>query len=80
MNLDTPLLAIGGEWMRLIYRAIYAYQPANNKHNWIEVGDLPTGRARCACTVLSSVAIFVAGGSTSIDSSLSQTVDVAELL
>ena len=80
LAVNGALLAIGGEWMWLTYRAIYAYQPANSKHNWIKVGDLPTGRARCACTVLSSVAVLVAGGSTSIDSSLSQTVDVAELL
>ena len=78
--INGALLAIGGEWMWLTNRVIYAYQPANSNHNWVKVGVLPTGRTRCACTVLSSVAIVVAGGSTSIDSSLSQTVEIAELL
>ena len=80
LAVNGALLAIGGEWMWLTNRVIYAYQPANSKHNWIKVGELPTGGTRCACTVLSNVVVIVAGGSTPIDSSLSQTVDVAELL
>lgn len=80
--INGALLAIGGEWMWLTNRIIYVYhdQPANNKHNWVKVGVLPTGRARCACTVLSSGVVIIAGGSTSTDINLSQTVEVAEQL
>ena len=82
LTVRGALLAVGGEWMWLTNRVIYAYdcQPASSKRNWVKVGELPTGRTRCACAVLSGVAVIVAGGSTSIDSSLSQTVEVAELL
>ena len=52
---------------------------ANSKRSWVKVGMLSNGRTRCSCTVLSSGIIVVAAGSTSIDSSLSQTVEVAVL-
>ena len=40
--------------------AIHLYQPSNK--SWIKVGDLPTQRWQCACIVLPSGEIFVAGG------------------
>jgi hypothetical protein len=65
-------------WSNYCINYAYDCQPASSKRNWVKVGVLPTGRTRCACTVLSSGAVIVAGGSTSIDSSPSQTVEVAE--
>ena len=50
------LLAVGGRFSS----AIHLYQPTNR--SWVKVDDLPTQRQRCACIVLSSGEIFVAGG------------------
>ena len=54
--LNGALLAVGGEWSS----AIHLYQPTNK--SWVKVGDLPTKRRWCACAVLPSGEIFVAGG------------------
>ena len=54
--LNRALLAVGG------YRssAIHLYQPSSR--SWIKVSDLPAKLSRCACVVLPSGEIFVAGG------------------
>ena len=47
---------------------IYHYQPSTKR--WIKAGELPTGRQCCACTVLPSGELFVAGSrinNTSVD-------------
>ena len=54
--LNGALLAVGG-WKS---SAIYLYQPSNS--SWVNVGDLPTERSQCACLVLPSGEILVAGG------------------
>ena len=64
------LLTIGG-WGS---SAIHLYQPTNNR-SWVKVGDLPTKRRKCACTVLPSGEIFVAGGQS--DSHYNHRVDIA---
>ena len=50
--------------------AIYLYQPDSNE--WVKVGDLPTPRYGCACSVLPSGEIAVAGG---YDGNLCSDVD-----
>ena len=55
--LNGALLTIGGYHDS---SAIYHYQPSSR--SWIKVGDLPTKRYRCACTVLPNGEIFVVGG------------------
>ena len=54
--LNGALLAVGG-WES---SAIHLYQPSNS--SWVNVGDLPTKQLQCACLVLPSGQIFVAGG------------------
>ena len=53
--------------------AIYLFKPSNK--SWIKIGDLPTGRAKCGCTVLPTGEVFVAGGFDS-----SQRVDIATVI
>ena len=78
INLRGALLAIGGRLNNQYNTAIHVYQPATN--DWSKVGDLPhaTERAGCACTLLSSGELLVAGG---VESSghRSKRVDVAAL-
>ena len=53
---NGALLAVGGSRSS----AIHHYQPSSK--SWVKVGDLPTRRWMCACTVLPNGEIFVAGG------------------
>ena len=56
--LNGALLIVAGEGSSAIHR----YQPSSR--SWVKVGDLPTKRWQCACTVLPSGEIFVVGGTT----------------
>ena len=51
------LLTVGGRFSS----AIHLYQPSSWR-SWVKVGDLPIQRWQCACIVLPSGEIFVAGG------------------
>ena len=55
--LNGALVAVGGNDSS----AIHVFQPSNRR--WVKVGDLPDQRCDCACIVLPSGEIFVAGGS-----------------
>ena len=59
------VLAIGGCHGNVHSTAIHIYQPATN--NWKKVGDLPSPRSECSCTLLSKGGIVVAGGFDSSD-------------
>ena len=54
--LNGALLAVGGYETS----AIHHYQPSSR--SWIKVGELLTARWECACTILPSGEILVAGG------------------
>ena len=54
------LLAVGGSHGRQRSSAIHVYDQEKNK--WNKVGDLPTEREYCACCLLPSGEILVAGG------------------
>ena len=54
--LKGALVAVGGSRSS----AIHLYHPSSR--SWVKVGDLPTKRWTCACVVLPSGEIFVAGG------------------
>ena len=56
-SLNGSLLSVGGYGGS---KAIYHYQPSSK--NWIKAGELPAERSCCACTVLPSGEVFVAGG------------------
>ena len=67
--LDTPLegstaLCLNGALMTVggakYSTTIYYFNPSTRR--WIKAGELPTGREGCACTVLPSGELFVAGG------------------
>ena len=60
ITLHGALLAVGGCHGNDRSTAIHAYQPATN--NWKQVGELPTARDSCACTLLPSGELLVAGG------------------
>ena len=54
------LLAVGGSHGRQRSSAIHVYD--QEKNAWNKVGDLPTERVDCACSLLPSGEILVAGG------------------
>ena len=57
------LLAVGGSHGRQRNSAIHVYD--QEKNAWNKVGDLPTERQDCACCLLPSGEILVAGGDSS---------------
>ena len=67
------LLTVGG-WDS---SAIHLYQPS--RRSWVKVGDLPTQRWQCACIVLPSGEVFVAGGRSGVNY-ISSVVDIATIL
>ena len=68
--LNGALLTVGGRESSAIHR----YQPSSR--SWVKVGDLPTERWQCACTVLPNGEIFIVGGSTKIGGRLVRPVHV----
>jgi hypothetical protein len=68
--LNGVLLTVGGD----VNSAILHYQPSSR--SWIKVGDLPTKRWRCACTVLPNGEIFVVGGCAKIGGKIEDLVCV----
>ena len=71
--LNETLLAVGG-----LYGSssdIHLYQ--HNAKKWIKVGELPIGRSQCACAVLPSGELFVAGGDAR---GSEQHVDIAQMI
>ena len=65
------LLTVGG-WGS---SAIYLYQPS--RRSWVKVGDLPTKQWACACIVLPSGEILVAGGDSGF--CYTSSVDIATI-
>ena len=76
ITLHGALLAVGGCHGNDRSTAIHVYQPATN--NWKQVGELPTARSECACTLLPSGELLVAGGYDS-NGKLTIRVDVAAM-
>ncbi|XP_064407475.1 mitogen-activated protein kinase kinase kinase kinase 4-like isoform X3 [Halichondria panicea] len=64
LSIERSLLAVGGEDDRdNSSSSIHLYQPDTRR--WVKVGDLPTARYSCTCSVLPSGEVIVAGGLTS---------------
>ena len=59
------VVAIGGLHGKERSTAIFVYQPATNI--WNKVGDSPSARSHCSCTILPSSEILVLGGYDSKD-------------
>ncbi len=61
LSIGRSLLAVGG-WddRRNTSSWIHLYQPDTRR--WVKVGDLPTARDSCTCSVLPSGEVIVAGG------------------
>ncbi len=61
LSIGRSLLAVGGMDDRLNLSSwIHLYQPDTRR--WVKVGDLPTARHSCTCSVLPSGDVIVAGG------------------
>ena len=58
LTFNGALLLVGG-WKS---SAIHLYQPSSR--SWVKIGYLPSERWKCACTVLPSGEILIAGGQT----------------
>ena len=61
LNVGGSLLAVGG-WDGKLSSSIHLYQPDTRR--WVKVGDLPTARCYCICSLLPSGEVIVAGGQT----------------
>ena len=70
LSVGGSLLALGGRHGRQ-RSSIHLYQPDTRR--WVKVGDLPTTRYDCTCSVLPSGEVIVAGGDNG--SSSISTVD-----
>ena len=76
LSIGRSLLAVGGADDRYYPSlSIHLYQPDTRR--WVKVGDLPTTRYNCTCSVLASGEVIVAGGQrqTAISYNIIQTVD-----
>ena len=76
LSLKGALLAVGGRDLtqRCAVKSIHLYQPDTS--NWVKVGELPTERWQCACTVLPTGELFVAGNGDMVK----KQVDVAKMI
>ena len=72
LSIGRSLLAVGGWDGDNSSSSIYLYQPDTRR--WVKVGDLPTARECCTCSVLPSGEVIVAGGQTAINHYI-RTVD-----
>ena len=81
LALRGSLLAVGGRHSSMDpSSAIHLYQPGSEQ--WVKVGDLPTARDSCSCTLLPRGEILVAGGFTiqgRYNTSYISQVDVASV-
>ena len=74
LSIGRSLLAVGGRDDRTNRSSsIHLYQPDTRR--WVKVGDLPTARLCCTCSVLPSGEVIVAGGQTKLFGNYLQTVD-----
>ncbi|XP_064389593.1 uncharacterized protein LOC135337585 isoform X3 [Halichondria panicea] len=63
LSIGRSLLAVGGRDSRVNpSSSIHLYQPDTRR--WVKVGDLPTARYCCTCSVLPCGEVIVAGGET----------------
>ncbi|XP_064407318.1 uncharacterized protein LOC135352087 isoform X1 [Halichondria panicea] len=74
LSIGRSLLAVGGrDDRRNPSSSIHLYQPDTRR--WVKVGDLPTARYSCTCSVLPSGEAIVAGGQTNLFVNYVQTVN-----
>ncbi len=72
LSIGRSLLAVGGWDRGNSSSSIHLYQPDTRR--WVKVGDLPTARYSCTCSVLPSGEVIVAGGQTNSITSI-PTID-----
>ena len=74
LSIGRSLLVVGGRDDRgKPSSSIHLYQPDTRR--WVKVGDLPTARYNCTCSVLPSGEVIVAGGQTQLSDYI-PTVDL----
>ena len=76
LSLKGTLLAVGGRdvTQHCEVKSIYLYK--THTKSWIKVGELPTERWQCACTVLPTGELFIAGNGNMIQ----KQVDLAIMI
>ena len=72
LNVRGSLLAVGGRHCNDPSSSIHLYQPDISR--WVKVGDMPSARYCCACSVFPNGEIMIAGGDNGQSNYLS-TVD-----
>ena len=78
VSINGFLLAVGGEEGNgedengRTTSAIHLYQPDTGK--WVKVGDLPTPRQDCICTIITDTELLVVGGGNGENKPLKNTV------
>ena len=62
LSISGSLLSLGGKTMdeHEAVTTIHHYQP--DTEEWVKVGDLPSPRSECTCTVINNGEVLVAGG------------------
>ena len=60
LNFEGSLLSVGGISHWKASSSVYIHLPDTKK--WVKVGDLPSVRYNCTCSVLPSGEIIIAGG------------------
>ncbi len=77
LSIGRSLFAVGG-WDDRHNRSssIHLYEPYTRE--WVKVGDLPTSRCNCTCSVLPSGEVIVAGGNYRLG--YSNTVDFLSII
>ena len=79
LNVGGSLLAVGGLDDRYIpSSSIHLYQPDTRR--WVRVGDLPTARYDCTCSVLPSGEVIVAGGQAGISKEVSNYISTVDFV
>ena len=73
LSISGSLLALGGKIIdkREAETTIHHYQPETGE--WVKVGDLPSPRSKCTCTVINNGEVLVAGGEKSIITPMKST-------
>jgi hypothetical protein len=79
---DTPVvsatvLAFNGALLAVGAAHVHVFKPSTRK--WVEAGQLQIDRWRCACAVLPSGEIFIAGGATRTVGQVQREVHIAAL-
>ena len=80
LSISGSLLAVGGKTMdeHKAVTTIHYYQPETEE--WVKVGDLPSPRSECTCTVINNGEVLVAGGVDNIFTAPVKSTELTRLM